>query len=90
MILDTDLIEIWKSNADYDGLPRIPIGILQANLKDATNAVEKLIAENLELRDDLTDMVMLILEHGSPTMKAHATRIGKALYILSDVYDERS
>ena len=38
----------------------------------------RLQASNRELKDALADMLALIMEHGSPAMKAHATRMGKA------------
>jgi hypothetical protein len=38
-------------------------------------------ARNAELRDALQDTLYLIMEHGSPQMKAHATRLGKSFKI---------
>jgi hypothetical protein len=40
--------------------------------------IDELEAENARLREALVDMLRLIDEHGSPVMKAHATRVMKA------------
>ena len=42
------------------------------------SAINTLHNQNEGLRDALIDMLLLIGEHGSPTMKAHATRLQKA------------